>query len=148
MGDFIMNIKADKFNAFLEEQNIKVFQMEELEGNEQHAVVFRSFLGVEGQQLPTIVIIDDSIFSIIRVLVAPVALKEENTADLTKLVNGQNLMYKPFKLYFDEHGNLLLDVCLVADENKFDGNAVYQIFNVIINYLDENYRNIMKAVWK
>ena len=81
-----MNNKAEQFNAFLEDQKIKVFQMEELEGNEQHTVVFRSFLGVEGQQLPTIVIIDDSIFSIIRVQIAPQALKDENAADLLKMV--------------------------------------------------------------
>ena len=91
-----MNNKAEQFNAFLEDQKIKVFQMEELEENEQHTVVFRSFLGVEGQQLPTIVIIDDSIFSIIRVQIAPQALKDENAADLLKMVNGQNMMYKPF----------------------------------------------------
>ena len=97
-----MNNKAEQFNAFLEDQKIKVFQMEELEENEQHTVVFRSFLGVEGQQLPTIVIIDDSIFSIIR----------------------------------------------VTDKDKLDGNEVYQLFSVIINYLDENYRNIMKVVWR
>ena len=143
-----MNNKAEQFNAFLEEQKIKVFQMEELEGNEQHTVVFRSFLGVEGQQLPTIVIIDDSIFSIIRVQIAPLALKDENAADLLKLINGQNMMYKPFKLFFDERGNLMLDVCLVADNDKLDGNEVYQLFRVIINYLDENYRNIMKVVWR
>lgn len=142
-----MNSKAEQFNAFLEEQQIKVFQMEEIEGNEQHTVVFRSFLGVEGQQLPTIVIIDDSIFSIIRVQIAPLALQEDNTADLMKLVNAQNAMYKPFKLFFDERGDLMLDVCLVTDRDKLDGNEVYQLFNVIINYLDENYRNIMKAVW-
>ena len=47
MEEFNMNNKAEQFNSFLEEQKIKVFQMEELEGNEQHTVVFRSFLGVE-----------------------------------------------------------------------------------------------------
>ena len=124
MEECNMNNKAEQFNSFLEEQKIKVFQMEELEGNEQHTVVFRSFLGVEGQQLPTIVIIDDSIFSIIR------------------------MMYKPFKLFFDERGDLMLDVCLVTDKDKLDGNEVYQLFSVIINYLDENYRNIMKVVWR
>lgn len=147
MEEISVNSKAEQFNAFLEEQQIKVFQMEEIEGNEQHTVVFRSFLGVEGQQLPTIVIIDDSIFSIIRVQIAPLALQEDNTADLMKLVNAQNAMYKPFKLFFDERGDLMLDVCLVTDRDKLDGNEVYQLFNVIINYLDENYRNIMKAVW-
>ena len=105
-------------------------------------------LGVEGQQLPTIVIIDDSIFSIIRVQIAPQALKDENAADLLKMVNGQNMMYKPFKLFFDERGDLMLDVCLVTDKDKLDGNEVYQLFSVIINYLDENYRNIMKVVWR
>lgn len=143
-----MNKKAEQFNAFLEEQKVNVFQMEELEGNEQHTVVFRSFVGVEGQQLPTIVIIDDSIFSIIRVQIAPRALKPENTAELMKLTNGQNAKYKPFKLFFDELGNLMLDVCLVSDTDKFDVNEVYNIFNVIISYLDENYRDIMKAVWR
>ena len=143
-----MNNKAEQFNAFLEEQKIKAFQMEDIEGNEQHTVVFRSFLGVEGQQLPTIVIVDDSIFSIIRVQIAPLALKEDNAADLLKMINRQNTMYKPFKLFFDEQGNLMLDVCLVADNDKLDGNEVYQLFRVIINYLDENFRDIMKAVWK
>ena len=123
MEECNMNNKAEQFNAFLEDQKIKVFQMEELEENEQHTVVFRSFLGVEGQQLPTIVIIDDSIFSIIRVQIAP-------------------------QLFFDERGDLMLDVCLVTDKDKLDGNEVYQLFSVIINYLDENYRNIMKVVWR
>lgn len=142
-----MNIKAEQFNAFLEKQKINAFQLEELEGHKQHAVVFRSFLSVEGQQLPTVVIIDDSIFSIIRVQIASLALKEENVTGLLKLVNGQNMNYKPFKLFFDERGNLMLDVCLVADEDKFDGNEVYRLFNIIVNYLDKNYRSIMKAVW-
>ena len=143
-----MNKKAEQFNAFLEEQKVNVFQMEEIEGNEQHTVVFRSFVGVEGQQLPAILILDDSIFSIIRVQIAPRALQPENTADLMQLANGQNAKYKPFKLFFDDRGNLMLDVCLVADTDKFDVNEVYQLFNVTINYLDENYRDIMKAVWR
>ena len=137
-----MNKKAEQFKSFLEERQITVFQMEEIEGNELHTVVFRSNIGVEGQQLPTMVAIDDSIFTVIRVQVAPQALKDENAAELMKLVNGQN-----FKLFFDEPGNLMLDTCLVAEGDKLDGDTVYQMFTVIINYLDENYRNIMKAVW-
>lgn len=143
-----MNSKAEQFNAFLEEQKITVFQMEEIEGNELHTVVFRSYLGVEGQQLPTIVIIDDSVFSIIRVQIAPQVLNAENEVKLLKLANAQSAMYKPFKLFFDERGNLMLDVCLVTEEDKFDGNKVYKIFSVIINYLDGNYRSIMKEVWQ
>ena len=143
-----MNSKAEQFKNFLEERDINVFQMEEIEGNEQHAVVFRSFIAVEGQQLPTMVVIDDSLFSIIRVQIVPQVLNTENVAELMKLANEQNLIYKPFKLFFDARGDLMLDSCLMTEGAKLDGNAIYQLFNVIVNYLDENYRNIMKTVWR
>ena len=84
-----MNSKAEQFKKYLEEREINVFQMEEIEGNEQHAVAFRSFIAVEGQQLPTMVVIDDSVFSIIRVQIAPQVLKKENMADLMNLANEQ-----------------------------------------------------------
>ena len=87
-------------------------------------------------------------FSIIRVQIAPQVLNAENEVKLLKLANAQSAMYKPFKLFFDERGNLMLDVCLVTEEDKFDGNKVYKILSVIINYLDGNYRNIMKEVWQ
>ena len=143
-----MNSKAEQFKNFLEEREINVFQMEEIEGNEQHAVVFRSFIAVEGQQLPTMVVIDDSMFSIIRVQIVPQVLNKNNVAELMRLANEQNLIYKPFKLFFDARGDLMLDSCLMTDGAKLDGNAIYQLFNVIVNYLDENYRTIMKTVWR
>ncbi|HAT97772.1 MAG: hypothetical protein J6E49_05610 [Acidaminococcaceae bacterium] len=143
-----MNKKAEQFKAFLDERKVEAFQMEEVEGNEQHAVVFRSFIGVEGQQLPTVVIADDSVFSIIRVQIAPQALNEESAAELMKFINEQNALYKPFKLFFDEPGNLMMDACLMAENDELKGEIVYQMYNVIINYLNENYRNIMKVVWR
>lgn len=143
-----MNKKAEQFKAFLDERKVEAFQMEEVQGNEQHAVVFRSFIGVEGQQLPTVVIADDSVFSIIRVQIAPQALNEESAAELMKFINEQNALYKPFKLFFDEPGNLMMDACLMAENDELKGEIVYQMYNVIINYLNENYRNIMKVVWR
>ena len=143
-----MNTKAEQFRNYLEEREINVFQMEEIEGNEQHTVVFRSFIAVEGQQLPTMVVIDDSVFSIIRVQIAPQVLNKENMADLMNLANEQNIIYKPFKLFFDARGDLMLDSCLMSEGDKLDGNAIYQLFSVIVNYLDENYRTIMKTVWR
>ena len=115
-----MNKKAEQFKAFLDERKVEAFQMEEVEGNEQHAVVFRSFIGVEGQQLPTVVIADDSVFSIIRVQIAPQALNEESAAELMKFINEQNALYKPFKLFFDEPGNLMMDACLMAENDELN----------------------------
>ena len=44
-------------------------------------------------------------------------------------------------------GDLMLDVCLVIDE-ELKGDMVYTMFSVIINYLDANYRKMMKCVWQ
>ena len=143
-----MNKNAEAFQKYLEEKKIEVFTLEETEGDAQETAVFRSHIIVAGQQLPTIVVTDKSIFSIIRVQVAPQALTEENKTALLDFVNAENLKYKPFKLYFNANGALLLDLCLANPNGTLEGDAVYLMFDVIINYLNENYQNMMKAVWK
>lgn len=143
-----MNKKAEQFKAFLEERKVNAFQMEEIPENVQHAVVFRSNISVEGQQLPAMVITDDSDFSLLRVQIVPQAVKKDNMVELLKLVNTQNLRYKPFKLYFDEPGNLIMDTCLVVKGGQLDGEEVFRMFNLIISYLNDNYREIMKEIWK
>ena len=143
-----MNKKAEQFKAFLEERKVNAFQMEEIPENVQHAVVFRSNISVEGQQLPAMVITDDSDFSLLRVQIVPQAVKKDNMVELLKLVNTQNLRYKPFKLYFDEPGNLIMDTCLVVKGGHLDGEEVFRMFNLIISYLNDNYREIMKEIWK
>ena len=142
-----MNKNAEAFKSYLEEKDIKVFELEELEGDEQHTSVFRSHITTEGQQLPVIVILDDSIFALIRVQISPKALKESNQLELLKMINEESAAYKPFKLYLNQSGDLMLDVCLVVDE-ELKGDTVYNLFSVIINYLDANYRKIMKCIWQ
>ncbi|WP_027397187.1 hypothetical protein [Anaerovibrio lipolyticus] len=143
-----MNKNAENFKKYLEEKDIKIFQVEEIEGDERETVVFRSNISVEGQQLPTAVIIDNSVFATIRVQISPKAVTEENQLDLLKLINGENLQYKPFKFYFDDNGTLLMDICLVVPDDDLKGETVYLMFEVIINYLNNSYRNLMKTIWK
>lgn len=142
-----MNTKAEAFKAYLEEKDIKVFQMEELEGDNQQTAVFRSHITTEGQQLPTVVIFDDSIFALVRVQISPKALTETNQLELLKLINEEAAAYKPFKLYLNRDGDLMLEVCLVVD-GDLKGDTVYTLFSVIINYLDANYRKFMKCIWQ
>ncbi len=143
-----MNKNAENFKKYLEEKDIKIFQIEEIEGDERETVVFRSNISVEGQQLPTAVIIDNSVFAAIRVQISPKAVTEENQLDLLKLINGENLQYKPFKFYCDDNGTLLMDICLVVPDDDLKGETVYLMFEVIINYLNNSYRNLMKIIWK
>lgn len=142
-----MNKKAEAFKAYLEEKDIKVFEVEELEGDEQHTVVFRSHITVEGQQLPTIVILDESIFALVRVQISPKALTESNQLELFKAINEASVSYKPFKLYLNREGDLMLDVCLLVEE-ELKGDTIYTMFSIIINYLNENYRKFMKCIWQ
>lgn len=142
-----MNKKAETFKKYLEEKDIKVFDIEELEGDEQQTAVFRAHITIEGQQLPTLVILDESIFALLRVQIAPKALTEANQLELLKMINEESAAYKPFKLYLNRDGALMLDVCLVIDE-ELKGDVVYTMFSVIIDYLNEHYRKFMKCVWQ
>ena len=142
-----MNKNAEAFKNYLDEKKIEVFMIEETPDDEQETAVFRSHIIVAGQQLPTIVVTDKSIFSVIRVQIAPQVLTEENKAALLAFVNEENLKYKPFKLYFNSNGTLLLDLCLTNADSELNGDTIYLIFDVIINYLNDNYQKMMKAVW-
>lgn len=142
-----MNKKAEAFAAYLKEKDIKVFAVDELEGDAQNTVVFRSHITAEGQQLPTVVILDDSMFALVRVQITPKALSEENQLELLKMVNEESAGYKPFKLYLNKAGDLLLDVCLVID-GELNGDSIYAMFALIIDYLNTNYRNFMKRIWQ
>ena len=142
-----MNKNAVAFKAYLDERNIKVFEVEELAGDTMQTAVFRSNITTEGQQLPTIVILDESVFALLRVQISPRALTEANQLALLKMINEESAAYKPFKLYLNRDGDLMLDVCLVVD-GELKGDTVYAMFSLIINYLDANYRKLMKCIWQ
>ena len=142
-----MNKNAEAFKNYLDEKKIEVFTVEETPDDAQETAVFRSHIIVAGQQLPTIVVTDKSIFTIVRVQIAPQVLTDKNKAALLEFVNEENLKYKPFKLYFNSNGTLLLDLCLTNADDQLSGDTVYLVFDVIINYLNDNYQKIMKSVW-
>ena len=142
-----MNKNAEAFKAYLDKNGIKVFEAEELQGANQQTTVFRSYITTNGQQLPTIVILDESVFAILRVQISPRALTEKNQLELLKMINEESAAYKPFKFYLNGNGDLLMDVCLFIEE-ELKGDAVYTLFSVIVNYLDANYRKFMKCIWQ
>ena len=139
--------KAEEFKFYLDKSNITAFQMEEVENDANGTVVFRTHITVRGQQLPSALILDNSIFDIIRVQISPQALTPENEPALAKILSSENAKYKPFKLYCNENGDLMLDVCMVNKDTTFSAEDVFLMYNIIINYLNESYRTIMKAIW-
>ena len=66
--------KAEDFKLYLEKNNITSFQMEEISNDANSTVVFRTHVTIKGQQLPSALILDNSIFAMIRVQISPQAL--------------------------------------------------------------------------
>ena len=143
----MMNKKAQIFQEYLQEKNITCFQVQEVPNDELNTVVFRSSIEVEGQQLPTLVITDSSIYTMIRVRIANQALKEGNETALVKAINKINAQYKIFKYYFAEDGALILDSYLLERPEELDGDMVYTVLDIIVKHLLAEYKNIMKLIW-
>lgn len=143
-----MNKKAEAFKKYLDEKEIPVFKVDEIADDELHTVVFRSQLEVAGNNLPAVVILDDSLYGMLRVLIAPKAVSEENEKNLLTLLNGYNKRYKSFKHYLDEEGSVILDLCMILQDENVDGDLIYSMFGSILTHLNEGYKEIMQTVWK
>ena len=73
-----MNKKAESFKKYLDDNKIKSFTVDEIADDQLNSVVFRSNIEINGQQLPTIVVLDSSIYGMVRVLVAQRVLNGAN----------------------------------------------------------------------
>ena len=142
-----MNKKAQIFKDYLDEKKITCFEVQELKDDPVNTVVFRSSIDVEGQQLPTLVILDSSIYAMIRVRVANAALKKGNETELVKTINELNGKYKIFKYYFADDGALILDSYLLTRTEELDCDMVYTVLDVLVKHLTAEYKNIMKLIW-
>ncbi len=141
-----LSTSAESFKNYLTEKKIDAFELEDL-NDEQETSIFRSQILIAGQQLPTMVILDKSVFAVIRVQIAPQVLSDENRFALLDFINEENLNYKPFKFYFNQSGTLFLDIC-VPIEGNLSGDMIYLMFQVIINYLETSYKKIMRKIWQ
>lgn len=141
-----MNAKAEKFVKMLKENKIEVFHQEEIQ-DELKMVLFRSVMEIEGQRLPIVILIDDSIYVICRTLVAGKCVNEENRAEVYRHLNGLNSSYKIFKYFVSENGEIVMDVCLPTTVEQFEPNMVRAIIDLSVKNLEENYRKLMKIVW-
>lgn len=143
-----MNTKAEQFSKYLKEKEIKCFTIDEINEDKLNTVVFRSNININGQQLSTLVILDDSIYGMVRILVAPRVLSEVNETEIRIAINELNKTYKSFKYYLDNEDNLVLDCCILLTDIEHEGDLIYTMFDVIIKHLDNEYKNLMKLIWK
>ena len=141
-----MNLKAQKFTNFINERNINVFQMQELDGD-MHPVVYRSAMEVGGQNLPTMLVIDESIYVMLQVRVGAGLVKESNKAAVMEHMNSLNENYKVFKYYANENGDIVIESCIPTTDEEFMPELVHAVIDVVLKHLTAEYPKLMKTVW-
>ncbi|MDL2280834.1 hypothetical protein LJC10_03110 [Selenomonadales bacterium OttesenSCG-928-I06] len=141
-----MNTKAEKFQSFLEETKIDCFTNEEIK-DELNSVAFRSRIEVEGQHLPMIIIMDQSIYTMLRVQVSAKLVKDSNKNEILNYINDLNSKFKVFKYYVTEEGDLCLDSCILSTDDAFDGRMVQTVLDVVLKHLVEQYPILMRKIW-
>lgn len=146
-----MNLKADAFGSFLKKNNIKDFQVKELSDDEQNTAVFCTNIVVENQRLPSWVLLNESPFITIRVMILQNALTMDNELKSMYFVNGQNRDFRPFKMYFDGDGALIMELCWAVNgqtQEDFStlGNEIYRGLDMVIMFLNQNYKKWMKEM--
>lgn len=142
-----VNLKAQKFEDYTQANKMDFFVKNEMK-DDADTVVFQSNLKVEGQTIPLGIITDNTIYTIIRVQIGSQLLKDENKLALLEYLNQLNRSYKVFKYVAAEDGSIFLDACLPSTNESFDAEIVRVILDVIVDHLNNEYKNIMKQAWK
>ncbi len=135
--------KGKIFGEFLEKNEIKCFTKEEMK-DDLKTVVYRSTIEVEGNKLPTIIILDNSIYTVLRVQVSPKVKEKEK---LTNYLNELNSKYKVFKYYVGADEGLYMDSVMPCTQENFSSELVYTVIDVVVKHLVAEYSNIMKKIW-
>ena len=137
--------KAEKFQAFLKDNDINYFESQTL-SDEFHTTIFRSRIEAKGQIMPMAIFIDDSIFTIIRTQVAT-GINEKNVDSIKSHLNMLNAEYKIFKYYLREDGNIYLDICVPFVDETFDSRMIQTLLPILVQQLETVYEDLMAVVW-
>jgi len=143
-----LNKKAEQFQKYIKEQNITGFQTAEPENHEMHPVYFHSNFNIAGSMVPFELLFDDTPFVVLRILVAPRALHDDNELSLNHLANHLNNRYKPYKFVLNDAGDLMLQASiLTSDDNGRLGDLVRFLIECALRDLTAEYKTIMQTVW-
>ena len=140
------NTKALDFQEFLVDNNINVFSTEALE-DEYQTVMFRSRIEAKGQILPMAILIDTSLFTIIRTQIVT-GITADKRPRLEHYLNELNTQYKIFKYYLRDDGVIYLDICLPYVDETFDSKMIQLMLSILVQHLEASYDDLMAEVWK
>ncbi|WP_405378484.1 histidine kinase [Phascolarctobacterium sp.] len=139
--------KIEKMQEFLDANNIKCFNVEKLE-DEKHTTIFRSSMEVKGQILPMAVLMDDSIYVLLQVQIAPQVVDEEKLKALASAINNMNNNVRLFKFTVSERGDFMLNACITAENGSFNPALLSALMTETLRFMEAQYSNIMELLWK
>ena len=84
-----MENKIEKMTQFLADNKIECFDIQKME-DEHHTTIFRSRMEVKGQLLPMALLMDDSVYMLLQVQIAPQVIDEEKMKALAGAINNMN----------------------------------------------------------
>lgn len=130
-----MNTKSKEFDTFLKSEEIYCFDSKPME-DEEHTVVYRSYVQTEIGDMPIFVMLDDTAFSIVRVAMGNGAVNADNQDKVYDFMNRENNNYKSFKYYVDTDDNsLYLDCVYICGPTHFEPQLLYALMNQIVHYI-------------
>lgn len=139
--------KVEKMQQFLADNKIECFDVQKLE-DERHTTIFRSRMEVKGQLLPMAVLMDDSVYVILQVQIAPQVVDKAKLAELAAAINNMNNNVRPFKFTVSDRGDFMLNACITAENNTFNPVLLNAIMGEALKFLEAQYANIMEVIWK
>ncbi len=138
--------KIEKMTKFMEENKIECFDIQKIE-DEHHTTIFRSRMEVKGQLLPMALLMDDSVYMLLQVQIAPQVIDEAKLKALAAGINNMNNNVRPFKFTVSERGDLMLNACITAENYTFNPALINAIMGEAVKFMEAQYGNIMEAVW-
>ena len=140
-----MNSKSQMFQDYLQKNEKNMFFRRDLE-NEFHTSVFSSNFGIEKDSLPMAIVLDDTTYCMIQVQILADALKFNNDKYILRILNKWNCNLKLFKYVLDDEGNVVLTSCLLNKVNEADGDKIFAVLDVMLQYITDDYKNIMQVL--
>lgn len=139
--------KAEALQKYLAENKIEGFGIQNFQ-DDVHSHAFRSNLPVAGTNLAFMILLDDSVYTLIQVQVAANLITEEKKAFVCEEMNKLNDQYRMLKYNVDEAGNILLSCSIPSGLEHFDPVLIIAILNQLQGHLNAIYPELMARLWK
>lgn len=139
--------KAEALQKYLAENKIEGFGIQNFQ-DDVHSHAFRSNLPVAGTNLAFMILLDDSVYTLIQVQVAANLITEEKKVFVCEEMNKLNDQYRMLKYNVDEAGNILLSCSIPSGLEHFDPVLIIAILNQLQGHLNAIYPELMARLWK